>query len=172
MPTTPPENERAENDPPIMQAPKSPSQLERSRLGGTQPRSKRAEDDAPFSRSDLRKGAQELAEGGTARINWSVLVVSSIVILAFSVWAIFMPEGARTTMKSVVDWIATNLGWYYVLTMALVIGFVVWVALSKEGSVRLGPDDSRPQYKLATWVAMLFAAGVGIDMLFFSVTGP
>ena len=56
--------------------------------------------------------------------------------------------------------------------MALVTGFVVWVALSKEGSVRLGPDDSRPQYKLATWVAMLFAAGVGIDMLFFSVSGP
>ena len=136
MPTTPPENERAENAPPIMQAPKSPSQLERSRLGGTQPRSKRAEDDAPFSRSDLRKSAQEPAEGGTARINWSVLVVSSIVILAFSVWAIFMPEGARTTMKSVVDWIATNLGWYYVLTMALVIGFVVWVALSKEGRVQ------------------------------------
>lgn len=155
-----------------MQAPKSPAQIERSRFGGTQRRHERADDDAPFSRSDLRKGAQELMEGGTARINWSVLVVSSVVILAFSVWAILLPDGARTTMKTTVDWIATNLGWYYVLTMALVIGFVVWVAFSKEGSVRLGPDDSRPQYGLATWVAMLFAAGVGIDMLFFSVTGP
>lgn len=38
--------------------------------------------------------------------------------------------------------------------------------------MRLGPDHSRPQYRLSTWVAMLFAAGVGIDMLFFSVTGP
>ena len=75
-------------------------------------------------------------------------------------------------MKLAVNWIATNLGWYYVLTMALVIFFVVWVALSKTGSVRLGPDDSRPQYGLATWAAMLFAAGVGIDLLFFSVTGP
>ncbi len=79
---------------------------------------------------------------------------------------------ARTAMMVAVDWIATNLGWYYVLTMTLVIGFVLWVAFSKEGEVRLGPDHSRPQYKLATWVAMLFAAGVGIDMLFFSVTGP
>lgn len=75
-------------------------------------------------------------------------------------------------MKTVVDWIATNLGWYYVITMVMVIGFVLWVALSKAGSIRLGPDDSRPQYKLGTWAAMLFAAGVGIDMLFFSVTGP
>jgi choline/glycine/proline betaine transport protein len=83
-----------------------------------------------------------------------------------------MPEGAQTTMHAAVNWIATNLGWYYVLTVTLVIGFVLWVAFSKEGNVRLGPDHSRPQYKLFTWVAMLFAAGVGIDMLFYSVTGP
>ncbi len=75
-------------------------------------------------------------------------------------------------MKATVDWIAINLGWYYVLTVTLVIGFVLWVAFSKVGDVRLGPDHSRPQYKLVTWVAMLFAAGVGIDMLFYSVTGP
>jgi choline/glycine/proline betaine transport protein len=56
--------------------------------------------------------------------------------------------------------------------VTLVILFVLWVALSKEGGVRLGPDHSRPEYKLFTWVAMLFAAGVGIDMLFYSVTGP
>lgn len=154
-------------------APERPPHLERSRFGGTERRTERPDDgDAPFSRSDLRKGAQELVGDGRARISWSVLGVSSGVILAFSVWAIVLPDGARASMKGVVDWIATNLGWYYVLTMALVIGFVVWVALSKEGSVRLGPDDSRPQYGLATWVAMLFAAGVGIDMLFFSVTGP
>ena len=65
-----------------------------------------------------------------------------------------------------------NLGWYYVVTVTLVVGFILWVAFSKEGNVRLGPDHSRPQYKLTTWVAMLFAAGVGIDMLFYSVTGP
>ena len=102
-------------------APRAP--LERSRFGGTSPRPARAdEDDAPFSRSDLSKGKKELMEQGAARINWSVLVISSVVILAFSIWAMLMPDGARTTMKTAVDWIATNLGWYYVLTMALVIG--------------------------------------------------
>ena len=178
MPTEPPQNGRPTAEPPgtplpQAQAKKSPVQIERSQFGGTQrPHKRTDEGDAPFSRSDLRKGAQDLMGDGTAHISWSVLLVSSAVILAFSIWAILLPEGASTTMKSVVDWIATNLGWYYVLTMALVIGFVVWIALSKQGSVRLGPDDSRPQYGLATWVAMLFAAGVGIDMLFFSVTGP
>ena len=99
-------------------------------------------------------------------------MVSSLVILAFSIWAIAMPDDARISMKAAVVWIAANLGWYYVVTVTLVIGFVLWVALSKEGNVRLGPDHSRPQCKLGTWVAMLFAAGVGIDMLFYSVTGP
>lgn len=146
--------------------------FERSQFGGTKRESKPFDEDIPISRNDLQKGAQELSENSVAHINWSVLIISSLVIVAFSMWAIFLPINASTTMKAMVDWIATNLGWYYVITMVMVIGFVLWVALSKEGSIRLGPDDSRPQYKLGTWAAMLFAAGVGIDMLFFSVTGP
>lgn len=176
MPIEPPDDTSAEAtqpDVPNDKLAKPPSPLERSRFGGSQRRPKRPDDDeAPVSRSDLSKGPQELLEDRTVHINWRVLVSSSVVIIAFSIWAILMPDDTRTTMRRAVDWIATNLGWYYVLTMTLVIGFVLWVAFSKEGDVRLGPDHSRPQYKLATWVAMLFAAGVGIDMLFFSVTGP
>ncbi|VVN69163.1 choline BCCT transporter BetT [Pseudomonas fluorescens] len=173
MPIEPSDNERSETAQPGMQAPNAPPPLERSRFGGTERRHERAaDDDAPVSRSDLSKGPQEVVEYRDAHINWSVLVISSVVILAFSIWAILTPDHARMTMKLAVDWIATNLGWYYVLTMTLVIGFVLWVAFSKEGDVRIGPDHSRPQYKLVTWVAMLFAAGVGIDMLFYSVTGP
>lgn len=169
MPIEPPENERSEAAPP---GPQAPPPLERRRFGGTERRPERPVDEAPVSRSDLSKGPEELLEYRTAHISWRVLVTSSVVILAFSIWASLLPQHAHTTMKEAVDWIATNLGWYYVLTITLVIGFVLWVALSKEGDVRLGPDQSRPQYKLVTWVAMLFAAGVGIDMLFYSVTGP
>ncbi|NMM77649.1 choline BCCT transporter BetT [Acidovorax sp. SRB_24] len=178
MPIEPSSDERSEAAQPRAQAPntqaaKSLAPLERSRFGGTQRRHGRPDDDdAPVSRSDLSKGPQELIKDRTAHINWRVLVISSAVILAFSIWAILLPADARTSMKTAVDWIATNLGWYYVLTMTLVIGFVLWVAFSKEGDVRIGPDHSRPQYGLVTWVAMLFAAGVGIDMLFFSVAGP
>ncbi|TKS54376.1 BCCT family transporter [Luteimonas yindakuii] len=149
-----------------------PPPIERTRFGGSQRRGRADDDDAPVSRSDLSKGPQELLEHRASRVNWQVLVTSALVILAFSVWAIVIPDEARVAMKAAVDWIALNLGWYYVLTVTLVIGFVLWVALSKEGNVRLGPDHSRPQYGLTTWVAMLFAAGVGIDMLFYSVTGP
>ena len=177
MPFQPSDDERSAAAQPSMQAPnaqpvKPYPPLERSRFGGTERHERPVESDAPVSRSDLSKGPEELLEHRSARVNWRVLAISSMVILAFSIWAIVLPENARTAMKTAVDWIATNLGWYYVLTVTLVIGFVLWVAFSKEGDVRLGPDHSRPQYKLVTWVAMLFAAGVGIDMLFYSVTGP
>src|SRR5690606_22995194 len=91
---------------------------------------------------------------------------------AFSLWAMLAPTNASNVMSDLVITFATNLGWFYVVTIVVVILFVLWVALSKEGRVRLGPDHSRPQYKMFTWVAMLFGAGVGIDMLFYSVTGP
>lgn len=154
--------------------------LERTRLGGTDPsadrrrqRQEREEEfRAPVTSSEMVKGPTELVTDTRPKVNWLVLVVSSAIILAFSIWAMLAPTNARAVMLQVVTWIGTNLGWYYVLTVTIVIGFVLWVALSKEGKVRLGPDHSRPQYKLFTWVAMLFAAGVGIDMLFYSVTGP
>src|SRR5690554_5642782 len=167
------DDQHRESEQDVRRASQPPPQIERSKFGGTERRPERHHDgEAPVSRSDLSKGPTELLEHRRTRINWRVLVISSVIIVAFSVWAMLVPENAQDTMLTAVTWISTNLGWYYVLTITLVIGFVLWVAFSKEGSVRLGPDHSRPQYKLFTWVAMLFAAGVGIDMLFYSVTGP
>ncbi|GAA1419308.1 choline BCCT transporter BetT [Agrococcus citreus] len=150
----------------------SPPNLERARFGGTERKPERRHDEAPVSRSDLSRGQSEIVEDPRAKVHWPVLIVSAVVIVAFSAWAMLMPQLAKDTMLAVVTWIATNLGWYYVVTVTLVVAFVLWVALGKEGKVRLGPDHSRPQYGLFTWVSMLFAAGVGIDMLFYSVTGP
>ena len=148
--------------------------VERSRFGATERRRDPALEERrpPISSNELSKGPAELAEHRGPRVNWRVFIISASIVLAFSLWAMILPGHAAATMQTAVSWIATNLGWFYVLTITLVILFVLWVALSKEGSVRLGPDHSRPQYSLFTWVAMLFAAGVGIDMLFYSVTGP
>lgn len=77
--------------------------FERRQFGGTERQSKPFDEDVPISRSDLKKGAQELSENSVAHINWSVLIVSSVVIVAFSIWAILMPINASTTMKTVVD---------------------------------------------------------------------
>lgn len=152
--------------------------VDRTALGGT-PRSTREQrqrdNRPPASPEELSRGASAFTDNAghtDHKVNWVVLTVSAAVILAFSLWAIIAPDNADSVMASVVDAIASGFGWYYVLTVAIVIGFVLWVALSRTGRVRLGPDHSRPSYSLFTWVSMLFAAGVGIDMLFYSVTGP
>lgn len=152
--------------------------VDRTALGGTRrsTREQRQRDNRPpASPEELSRGAGAFTDNAghtDHKVNWVVLTVSAAVILAFSLWAIIAPDNADSVMASVVDAIASGFGWYYVLTVAIVIGFVLWVALSRTGRVRLGPDHSRPSYSLFTWVSMLFAAGVGIEMLFYSVTGP
>lgn len=160
------EEERSSNN-------STPEKIDRGALGSSPLSTKeenRRSNRPPSSSSDLSSsGPAIFAE---ASVNWLVLCVSAFVILAFSVWTLWKPEGSFSVMESVVHGIGSGLGWYYVLTVAIVIMFVVGVAVSRMGSIRLGPDHSRPQYRLFTWVSMLFAAGVGIDMLFYSVTGP
>src|SRR5690606_5582903 len=117
MPVVPPDDKRsdaAQEGRPVSPRKVPAPPLERSRFGGTERRHEPQDEDAPVSRSDLSKGPQELLEHRTARINWGVLVISSAVILAFSLWAIFLPNDARLKMKASVDWIASSLGWYYV----------------------------------------------------------
>lgn len=152
------------------------AQVARGKLGAQttrrEEREQRESRRAPVRTDDLHKGSAEIAGAKGPRVNWVVFLTSAGIILAFSLWAIFAPTSAESTLLEIVTWIAENVGWFYVVTVSLVILFVLWVAFSPEGRVRLGPDHARPEYKLFTWVAMLFAAGVGIDMLFYSVTGP
>ena len=69
-------------------------------------------------------------------------------------------------------WVSKTFGWYYLLAATLYIVFVVCIACSRFGSVKLGPEQSKPEFSLLSWAAMLFAAGIGIDLMFFSVAEP
>ncbi len=106
------------------------------------------------------------------RLNKPVFFGSSIGILGILLWVIVAPDSATDVIGTLVGWVSTNLGWYYILLVTLVVVFVVVAAFSRVGRTRLGPDHSRPQFSMFTWTAMLFAAGIGIDLMFFSVAEP
>ncbi|WP_459611515.1 choline BCCT transporter BetT [Corynebacterium urogenitale] len=106
------------------------------------------------------------------KVNWPVFGISSVGVLAIVLWAWLDKDNAETVLGNVTAWISTNLGWFYILTATIVVGFVLWVAMSKNGKLRLGPDHSKPQFRLFSWAAMLFAAGIGVDLMFFSVAEP
>jgi choline/glycine/proline betaine transport protein len=110
--------------------------------------------------------------GRESRLKPVVFFGASALILAISIWAIITPSGAEHTIGVVVDWISSVFGWYYFLAATLYLLFVVYVAASRYGAIKLGPQHSTPDYGLFAWATMLFAAGIGIDLMFFSVAGP
>lgn len=105
-------------------------------------------------------------------VNWPVFIGTSVIIVAFVLFAAIWPGTAETVIFGSMDWVATNFGWYYVLTATIVVVFVLIVAFSKVGGTKMGPDHSLPKYNLFTWAAMLFAAGIGVDLMFFGISGP
>ena len=106
------------------------------------------------------------------RLNKVVFFGSAAAILAFSIWAIATPTGAETVIGGAVAWVTEVFGWSYFLTATIIIVFVIWIAASRYGKTKLGPDHSKPDFGIFSWTAMLFAAGIGIDLMFFAVAGP
>lgn len=105
-------------------------------------------------------------------VNWPVFGTAAGLIIAFVLWAWLAPHSADTVINNVKDWIATNLGWFYVLTAGVVVVFVLVIAFRRTGNTKIGPDHSQPKFGLFTWGAMLFAAGIGVDLMFFGISGP
>ncbi len=101
-----------------------------------------------------------------------VFVISSITIIAFIIGSLIFQEGATKLFGNVRVWLTTNLDWLFMSTANLVFLFCLFVALSPLGKIRLGGSDAKPEYSYLTWLAMLFAAGVGIGLLFFGVSEP
>ena len=101
-----------------------------------------------------------------------VFVIASIAIVAFVVGSLVFQEGATTLFGNVRVWLTTNLDWLFMITANLVLLFCLIVAFSPFGKIRLGGADAKPEYSNLTWLAMLFAAGIGIGLLFFGVAEP
>src|SRR5690606_31908291 len=105
-------------------------------------------------------------------VNRTVFAGSGVTIILFSLWAILAPDQASAVINAVVGWIATNMGWFYVLTATVVTVFVLVVAVSRGGRMKRGPHPSEPQCDLVTRSATLAPAGIGIAVLFLSGAEP
>ena len=101
-----------------------------------------------------------------------VFVISSITIIVFILGSLIFQEEATKLFGDIRVWLTTNLDWLFMITVNLVFLFCLVVACSPLGKIRLGGADAKPEYSYLTWLAMLFAAGVGIGLLFFGVLEP
>ncbi|WP_181698883.1 choline BCCT transporter BetT [Nocardia sp. GTS18] len=105
-------------------------------------------------------------------VNKPVFLTAAGLVLAFAVWALASPASAESVVGEVKTFISTWFGWWYFVLATVILGLVVFLGAGRYGRYRLGPEESRPEYSLFSWTSMLFAAGIGIDLMFFSVAEP
>ncbi|AUL16732.1 choline BCCT transporter BetT [Bordetella bronchiseptica] len=105
-------------------------------------------------------------------INKPVFLTSALFILLLVVFTIAAPATAQGFFNVIQAWILGNASWFYILTVAIILLAVIFVAVSRYGNIKLGPDHSEPDYRDITWFAMLFSTGMGIGLMFFGVAEP
>ncbi|MCU1528548.1 MAG: choline transporter, partial [Frondihabitans sp.] len=94
------------------------------------------------------------------------------IVLAFVVFALVDPKVAEAAFVSVQAAIVRDFSWYYVLVAAGFVGFVVFIGFSSFGSIKLGKDADEPEFSTVSWFSLLFAAGMGIGLVFYGVSEP
>ena len=109
---------------------------------------------------------------GKSQLNNKVFISASTVIIALLLYTAALPEQAQQLFAFMQASIVNNGSWFYVLTVAFIFFFVIFLGFSRYGDIRLGPDHATPDYSLMTWLSMLFAAGMGIGLMFFGVAEP
>lgn len=101
-----------------------------------------------------------------------VFIPAAGIIALIVVLTALSPEAAGGIFSSINSWIVETVGWFYALSVSVILVTCLFLAFSSLGQIRLGPDHARPDYSYTSWFAMLFSAGMGIGLLFFGVAEP
>ncbi|MEJ1224008.1 BCCT family transporter [Sediminicola sp. 1XM1-17] len=117
-------------------------------------------------RSDERKSIFGLD------VNGPVFFTSAIIIIIIIALTLMFKDHAEQYFTATQDFVADKAGWFYILSVNVFLIFMVYLALSKFGQLRIGGQNAKPEFKTLSWFAMLFSAGMGIGLLFWSISEP
>ncbi|WMJ78982.1 MULTISPECIES: glycine betaine uptake BCCT transporter [unclassified Sedimentibacter] len=101
-----------------------------------------------------------------------VFYLSMLLTGGIAIWAVALNDSFVYVSNAVYNFLTIKFGWLYLLAMLLFVIFIISIAFSKYGKLRLGDDDSRPEYKTSSWFAMLFGAGMGVGLVFWGISEP
>ena len=107
-----------------------------------------------------------------APTDWRVVGPAAALVLAVILWGLIAPNGFAEFASDALSWIVNNLGWMFVLFGTVFVFYILSIAFSRFGSIRLGRDDEEPEFSTPSWIAMMFAAGMGIGLMFYGTTEP
>lgn len=93
-------------------------------------------------------------------------------IIGVCLFAVLLPKPTEQILDKVKQFIFVNLNWVYVWSVTIFVIFLIYLMFSKYGKIKLGPNDSKPEYSFFSWISMLFASGMGIGLMYFAVAEP
>lgn len=101
-----------------------------------------------------------------------LLILSLVTIAGVGGWGVLDTDGLVELASTVVNQYFQSRGWFVMLSVTGMLFLCIWLAASRYGDIRLGKDDDRPEFSTPSWIAMLFAAGMGVGLLFWAVAEP
>lgn len=101
-----------------------------------------------------------------------VFMISGLTIVAFVLFTLMFQEGAAEAFGAFRPWLTSTFDWVFMIAANIFVLFCLFLIVSPLGKIRLGGADAKPDYSYAGWFAMLFAAGMGIGLMFFGVLEP
>ena len=105
-------------------------------------------------------------------MDWVVFGISAIAAVAFIAWGVLGTESLQSFASTALEVLVRDGGWVFTLAGTAFVVFALWLAFSKYGRIPLGEDDERPEFRTSSWIAMMFAAGMGIGLMFYGVSEP
>ncbi len=101
-----------------------------------------------------------------------MFIASFILTFAFILWGAIAPDNLQTVSSGAQSFLQSKFGWFYLIAASIILLFVIFLAFSKFGNIKLGKEDDEPDYSRFSWFAMLFSAGMGIGLVFWGVAEP
>lgn len=105
-------------------------------------------------------------------VNGPVFFTSAITIIIIITLTLWFKDGAEKYFTAIQDFVAKQAGWFFILSVNVFLIFMIYLAFSKFGQLRIGGQSAKPEFKTISWFAMLFSAGMGIGLLFWSISEP
>ncbi|MGA4440513.1 BCCT family transporter [Psychrobacter pocilloporae] len=113
-----------------------------------------------------------MINGSRSTILLPVFIPAAVIMLLLVIGTAINPDAAGALFSDVLSFTTETFGWFYMLAVALFLMFIIVLAFSSYGSIKLGPDHGEAEYGFLEWFAMLFSAGYGIALLFYGVAEP
>lgn len=121
-------------------------------------------------------GPEGAVEGVTGsfreRVDFGVFVPAAAVTVIFVIWGMVSHESLAAVTGAAMNFLIGDIGWIYVLAVCSFVAICIFLVFSRYGHIRLGKDDDRPEFSTISWISMMFAAGMGIGLLFYGVAEP